>query len=322
MEVRQLFRGDEEALYAYIDKVGKQWNVFTLNKLQDCGGLQTMEDSLLNPIPTKTGEGQYWGSFDSGELVGLVIHFWHNVVILHCPNEIHLAALLDKVESSGRLVAGFRGASGQADFCMERWGIKDAQWALNCDDMLMSADPANPDLVTLAATATSRGLKAVIASEEHEDVLMEWMACFEVEGMGIEEPDMTEVRERVTKILHTHATSNRPMAWLLLDGTGTPVSLAGIFCRIDGMIQLGPVYTPPAHRAKGYARQLIAHLLLKEHSENWSRQAVLFAGDPYAIRCYESVGFQNCGSYRISILQQPLSIPKRNVCTEDSLTAL
>lgn len=51
-------------------------------------------------------------------------------------------------------------------------------------------------------------------------------------------------------------------------------------------------------------------MLSLEVEEGWAFHAVLMAVDPFAIRCYESVGFEKMGLYRIAILKEPITLEK------------
>jgi predicted GNAT family acetyltransferase len=48
--------------------------------------------------------------------------------------------------------------------------------------------------------------------------------------------------------------------WLWLDETGIPVSMAARQPSAAGVARIGPVYTPPEHRAHGYGSAITARV--------------------------------------------------------------
>lgn len=80
--------------------------------------------------------------------------------------------------------------------------------------------------------------------------------------------------------------------WLWEDPVGTPVSLTGVNLPSFGVSRIGPVFTPPEHRCRGYASASVAQ----------AAQAVLDAGDriclftdqanPTSNRVYQALGFR------------------------------
>jgi len=67
-------------------------------------------------------------------------------------------------------------------------------------------------------------------------------------------------------------------------------------------VQLGGIYTPPALRGRGFARCAVAASLLAARERGASR-AVLFTGNPNAVRTYEALGFARVGDYSIVLLR-------------------
>jgi predicted GNAT family acetyltransferase len=92
---------------------------------------------------------------------------------------------------------------------------------------------------------------------------------------------------------------------LLLDGT--PVALSAFNARLDCMVQIGPVWTPPEYRNKGFARLLLAYTLHKEKLKG-TKQAILFTDNPAAIKAYLAIGFKKIGNYRLAILEKPTQL--------------
>ena len=80
--------------------------------------------------------------------------------------------------------------------------------------------------------------------------------------------------------------------WLWEDA-GAPVSLAGFSGRTPTGIRIGPVYTPPEHRRRGYASTLVADLsawLL----DQGHRACFLYTdlANPTSNRIYVEIGYE------------------------------
>ncbi len=84
--------------------------------------------------------------------------------------------------------------------------------------------------------------------------LMPQLADFQAEALPHEERDAHRIRRLLEMRLDEHA-ENGMWVW---DLGGKIVSLSGYGGRTPNGIRIGPVYTPPQHRGKGYATALVA----------------------------------------------------------------
>jgi RimJ/RimL family protein N-acetyltransferase len=81
--------------------------------------------------------------------------------------------------------------------------------------------------------------------------------------------------------------------WFWLDEEGTPVSMAGRNVTIAGVSRVGPVYTPPEHRKRGYAAAVTA--ACTQHAlDTGAEQLVLFtdAKNPTSNGVYQRLGYR------------------------------
>ena len=92
---------------------------------------------------------------------------------------------------------------------------------------------------------------------------------------------------------------------LLLDGI--PVALSAFNARFRDMVQIGPVWTPPEYRNKGFARLLLAYTLNQEKLKG-TNKAILFTDNPSAIKAYLAIGFRKIGDYRLALLEKPTMV--------------
>lgn len=74
---------------------------------------------------------------------------------------------------------------------------------------------------------------------------------------------------------------------------GTPVSLAGVTRQVDGMVRIGPVYTPPELRGHGYASAVTA--AVSERARAGGAGEVLLYTDlanPVSNSIYQRIGYR------------------------------
>lgn len=120
------------------------------------------------------------------------------------------------------------------------------------------------------------------ATREDLSLLLEWMGAFfaEVRLHG------GDLRSRVQGRI-----ARREL--FLWQAGGEPVSLAALSPEAGGVCRVGPVYTPPDRRRRGYAAAVTAHACQVALAER-CRQVVLFAdlANPTSNSVYRSLGFE------------------------------
>jgi uncharacterized protein len=133
------------------------------------------------------------------------------------------------------------------------------------------------------------------AGEEDRPLLFEWLRAFGVEALRDDEPD----EERLAGVID-HRLSAAEAGLVLWEHDG-PVSMGGFGGRTPNGIRVGPVYTPPDLRGRGYASALVAELsatLL----ERGHRFCFLYTdlANPTSNRIYERIGYERvCDSAEI-----------------------
>jgi predicted GNAT family acetyltransferase len=93
---------------------------------------------------------------------------------------------------------------------------------------------------------------------------------------------------------------------LVIWDSGGIVSLAGVHDPAYGVGRVGPVYTPPAHRGRGYgaaASAVAARRLL----DGGAGQVMLFTdlANPTSNRLYRRIGFERVGTATSWIFEPP-----------------
>jgi predicted GNAT family acetyltransferase len=128
------------------------------------------------------------------------------------------------------------------------------------------------------------------------DALIPWYrAFFEEAGPG------TPWDEARTRRLLTPRLTEDGLERILLWEDGGPVSLAGCTGPTPSGIRVGPVYTPPERRGRGYATGLVAHLSRELLDEGRSFCFLYTDMDnPTSNAIYRRIGYRlHCGSAMI-----------------------
>jgi predicted GNAT family acetyltransferase len=142
----------------------------------------------------------------------------------------------------------------------------------------------------------------VLAQDVSKDVLVKWMKSYDIEALGASKGGSSE--KQVEE--HESLRFQKNDSWvLLLDGT--PVSFSAFNARLTDMLQVGPIWTPPEYRNKGFARLLLAYTLYQEKLKG-TKQAILFTDNPAAIKAYLAIGFKKIGEYRLALLEKPTKL--------------
>lgn len=117
-------------------------------------------------------------------------------------------------------------------------------------------------------------------------LLRDWVEAFHEEALtGAPPQDFDRMAERWIRGLGR-------AAWLWVDG-GRPVSLAGVGGLTPHGIRVGPVYTPPELRDRGYASNLVAGV--SQQQLDAGRSFVFLFTDlanPTANRIYQGIGYE------------------------------
>jgi GNAT superfamily N-acetyltransferase len=139
---------------------------------------------------------------------------------------------------------------------------------------------------------------ARVARSDDLELVLGWMQRFVAEAIPDEPQDDDRLRSSTEKRLRGEGSG----ALWIWDVDGRAVSLSGHGSPTGSGIRIGPVYTPPEHRANGYATSLVAAQsawLL----ENGYAFCFLFTdlANPTSNRIYESIGYRRVAesaSYR------------------------
>ena len=90
---------------------------------------------------------------------------------------------------------------------------------------------------------------------------------------------------------------------------GEPVSFVNRSLPAAGVARIGPVYTPPEHRGRGYARALTAHSS-QQALDSGAKRCMLYtdADNPVSNRIYADIGYVPTGEHVEFRFDHPLSL--------------
>jgi predicted GNAT family acetyltransferase len=240
-------------------------------------------------------QGAYVAAFDGDKIVGVVAHYWNDVLVAQAP--VQVAALCRAaIEASGRRIGGLLGPAAQ---------VQEARDALDLDAQTIKLDQteylyslALADLLVPEGLRSGRLVGRRILTGDVQQVT-EWLVAFGLESLGDE--DSPRLWERVRADVERKQEQGR--TWILED-RGRPVSTSGFNTTTVEAVQIGGVYTPPELRGRGYGRAVVASSLLDARAEG-VESSILFTGveNVAAQKCYEALGYQHIGDYRLLLVR-------------------
>jgi hypothetical protein len=230
----------------------------------------------LRDHPSHYPEYGLWLAQDGAETVGAALRTPpHNLVVARARDDSVLEALAEAIDDDP---PGLVAAQPEA-------GVFAAAWAERTGTtprMHRAQGVFSLDRVEPPAAVSGRMRDAGI---EDRPLLIDWFRAFMEEAIG-ETPDGASTAHVVDHRLEADS------AGIVLWEDGGPVSLAAFGNPTPNGIRIGPVYTPPEHRRRGYASALVAELSERLLSER--RFCFLFTdlANPTANRIYEQIGYR------------------------------
>ena len=137
------------------------------------------------------------------------------------------------------------------------------------------------------------------ARESDRALLAEWLLAFSAEALPDDPPN--DPQPMIDRYL-----AGGPRGLRLWDDGGRVVSLAGFGGPTPRGIRVGPVYTPPELRGRGYARALVADLSAERLAAG-RRFCFLFTdlANPTSNRIYEQIGYEPVRDFAIYTFEAP-----------------
>lgn len=231
-------------------------------------------------------QGVWCGAWRGQELVGVASHAWNGNIIIQCPETDPAALIHATLASSKRALGGLIGPWNQLELVMNTFEIdpsscgysnREPLFTLALDELELPAQLSAPNISYRCATA------------DDLDAALAWRIDYDTELFGSADPERSGAA--------IESLIQKQELWLLTY-RDAPVSMTGLNASAFDTVQIGGVWTPVAHRRRGYARAAVAAQLLDCKARGF-RRAILFTGEDNiaAQRAYEALGFERSGSY-------------------------
>lgn len=188
-----------------------------------------------------------WVASDGDEVTGAALRTPpFNLVLAQPSNDPALDALVDRMIAEGQDLPGVVGATPEVERFVGAWTSE------HDVDAAIVFRHGIYELREVMQVPSAPGGARPVTPEDREQVIA-WAIAFADEVL----PEETD-RERHVRLIDARlrATADAGL-WLWEDG-GAPVSLSGYGGSTPNGIRIGPVYTPPQNRGRGYATSLVA----------------------------------------------------------------
>ncbi|MEU8254298.1 GNAT family N-acetyltransferase [Micromonospora inaquosa] len=147
------------------------------------------------------------------------------------------------------------------------------------------------ELGELALPSPTTG-RLVVATEDDVELVTEWLAAF----MGDADEQAGRPRGTSADELPDHADMLRRLhagrLWFWVDDTGEPVHLTGANPPSFGVARVGPVYTPPAQRGRGWASNAVAEVSRRIQADGTRVCLFTDQANPTSNRIYAALGYR------------------------------
>jgi predicted GNAT family acetyltransferase len=140
--------------------------------------------------------------------------------------------------------------------------------------------------------------RLVLASKADRELALQWWSEFVVESHVIDAGPDSRAIAVASRIAHRYL-------WLWEDD-GVPVSMVAINPAVAGVVRVGPVYTPPRSRRRGYASSAVA--AISRHALGAGARACMLFTDlanPTSNKIYADVGYRRFGEWEETEFTRP-----------------
>jgi GNAT superfamily N-acetyltransferase len=205
-----------------------------------------------------------------------------NPVIAEPASDAALTTLVDTIVEDARDAPGVTGNVPAVDRFVEGWTSRTGETAT------VTLHQGVWELDHVEDVERAPGLAGPAALEE-ADLVTRWFIDFEAEAIPHHEPpEWDDVHAAIEERLADDGSG----AWVWrVDGE--PVSIAGFSGGTGTGIRIGPVYSPPEHRRRGYATALVSDLSASLLASGYER-CFLYTdlSNPTANRIYATIGYR------------------------------
>lgn len=236
--------------------------------------------STLVDAPDAYAEAHLWTIHDDGVVGAAVMTPPFNIVVAQPLDSDALPFAARTLHERGVGVPGVTGATPEVDAFAQPWSeLTGSRRRVRMSQGIYAArkvrSPAGVAGMPRPASPADRAL------------VLEWLRAFQAEALEEDAPhfDLEAVVDR--------RLSRSNSGLVLWEDDSRPVSLCGFGGRTPHGIRIGPVYTPPELRRRGYASALTAHVT-QEQLEGGCDYCFLYTDltNPTSNRIYMQIGYE------------------------------
>ncbi|MDP9866108.1 MULTISPECIES: GNAT family N-acetyltransferase [Streptosporangium] len=201
----------------------------------------------------------------------------HPLLLADVPPET-VRGLAARLIEDERVIPGVSGPLAQAEAFADAWWRPEAGRRSERLYRLDAPVPPRPPARGAPRTATIDDLGRLVG----------WFGDFLAEAGGVLPTDLTAlVASRINR-----------EELVLWEADGLPVAFAGLSSPIAGMCRVGPVYTPPDLRRRGYGAA-VAHAATAEALAAGATEVLLFTdlSNPTSNSIYQAIGYRPVADY-------------------------
>lgn len=242
--------------------------------------------SRLRHQPLLYGEPAYFASVEEdGRVVGVTMRTPpHNLILSEIDDEAALPLVLEDAREVFGMLPGVVGPKAPAARFAELWHeATGAESRLAIEQRCFSADHVDAPADVPGAMRDYERLDRELA--------VRWMDAFVAEALHGPEPESSQE--------HVDRRAQDPDAgFVFWEHDGEAVSMAGFGGRTPNGIRIGPVYTPPELRGRGYASALTA-AVTQRLLDRGRRFCFLFTdlANPTSNSIYQRIGYRPVGDF-------------------------
>jgi predicted GNAT family acetyltransferase len=232
--------------------------------------------------PTAVEEPAYFAAVvDADRVVAVALRTPpRSLVLSEVDDPVAIDLVVADLEHAGDRLSGVTGPVAAARLFAERWTARTGQASrLGLHERVFRLSRVISPRPTVGSPR--------LAGRDDTEQLVAWLSAFSDEALPAEEnaPD-----PRATVEAWLRLGTRRNYFW---EVDGRPVSWAGVAGRTPNGTRIGPVYTPPAERGRGYASAVVAAATQAQLDEGLAF-CFLFTdlANPTANRIYQAIGYE------------------------------
>jgi predicted GNAT family acetyltransferase len=232
--------------------------------------------STLIAAPGAYPEAHLW-TVEDGEVVAAALMTPpFNIVVAQPHDDEALPFLAQTLRERGVAVPGVTGALPEVDAFADAWG---GSRRLRMSQGIYAARAVKPPVDVSGAAR-----KATAADRE---LVLEWLLTFQAEALEEDAPHV-DLEPAVDRRF-----ASDDAGFVLWEDSGEPVSICGYGGRTPHGTRIGPVYTPPDQRRRGYGSAVTAHVT-KEQLDGGLDYCFLYTDltNPTSNRIYMQIGYE------------------------------